>query len=685
MNKKGNVMKKLLIFFVIIAILFGIYSLFFSEKAKNMGYYIDRSIKLISYDDLRKTNIREDHIDDLIVMFNDKLSVEEIKEINHQFNLSNLLTDFIDSISGKENQEYNVYIYEDLLVNFEDNVTEEQIKAIEEEYNINLRLNSSYSDKDKLFIFRNTNNQDSFELIRMLNKLTDESIIEYAQPSYLYSIPEQFGKESGGASSTNSNTGIGISKEKPWIPNDPMYKEQWNFEDINTGLAWTKTKGKDAVVAVIDTGVSSKGEDLEQSRFVEGYNFVKNNKDATDDHGHGTHVAGTIAQTTNNGKGVAGVAPEARIMPLKVLNKNGFGNLADIAEAIKWSADHGANVINMSLGGGGRNQVMEDAVKYAQKKGVVVVAAAGNENRNKASYPAYYKGVVSVASYGPDGKRAFYSNYGDGVRISAPGGSDRAGKGHKGKILQETLTGYEWFQGTSMASPHVAGVAALIHSAGVKDADKIIDILYKSAHKVDGDNKNEFGAGKVDAKEAVYKAKGISTGDGGELNMSTTNLFIYIAAAIIAMIVFFMWYNRMNSLSRVYELSFLPFFIGIVISTVGFIIPALFASNTLTALLSSSLPHFDNILFGVMTPLFHSALIPILFVLLFSGSKGLRSFAVAVAVGFATVLIVDALILFDDVAIIPNLTGIQIIDRLFLLFNALISALFGMAAVRRAV
>ncbi len=684
MKKKGNVMKKLLVVFVIIAILFGIYSLFFSEKAKNMSFYIDGSTKLISYDELRRTNVRDDHIDDLIILFNDKLSVDEIKSINQQFNLSNLLTDFIDSITGQD-KEYNVFIYEDLIVNFENNVTKEQIESIEEEYGIRLKLNSQFSTNEKLYIFQNTKNLSSDELIKVLNRLTDEGTIEYAQPSYMYSIA-QFGKETGNSSSTNnSTTGAGIKREKPWAPNDPMYKEQWNFKDINMGLAWTKAKGKDTVVAVIDTGVSSKGEDLEQSRFVEGYNFVKNNKDATDDHGHGTHVAGTIAQTTNNGKGVAGIAPEAKIMPLKVLNKNGFGNLADIAEAIKWSADHDANVINMSLGGGGRNQVMEDAVKYALKKGVVVVAAAGNENRNKASFPAYYKGVVSVASYGPDGNRAFYSNYGDGVRISAPGGSDRAGKGHKGKILQETITGYEWFQGTSMASPHVAGVAALIHSAGVKDANKIIDILYKSARKVDGDSKNEFGAGKLDAKEAVYKAKGLSTREGGELTMSTPTLFIYIAAAIIALILFFIWYNRMSSLKRVYELSFVPFFIGIIISTVGFVIPALFASNTFTALLSSSLPHFDNILFGVMTPLFHSALIPIIFILLFSGSKGLRSFAVAVAVGFATVLVVDALILFNDVAIIPNLTGIQIIDRLFLIFNGLISLLFGMAAIRRTI
>ncbi|MFW5800146.1 MAG: S8 family serine peptidase, partial [Spirochaetota bacterium] len=364
--------------------------------------------------------------------------------------------------------------------------------------------------------------------------------------------------------------------------------------------------------------------------------------------------------------------------------------ITDIAEAIKWAADNGANVINMSLGGGGRTQVMEDAIKYAMKKGVVVVAAAGNENRSKASYPAYYEGVVSVASYGPKGDRAFYSNYGDGVRISAPGGDDKAGMGEKGKILQNTIKigkpgqeEYAYYQGTSMASPHVAGVTALIMSSGVKDAEKVKNILYESARKVDNDPKNYFGAGKLNAKDAVKMAIGkTDTSSTPDLTMGTIKMFIYIVATIIALVLFFMWYSKMKNLQKSDSLSFLPFIIGILISTIGLIIPALISNSVFAQYLSSPLHHIDNMLFGTYTPLFHSALIPIVVMLFFAGNKFLRSFATALAIGFAVVLTVDAFVLFSDVALIPDISGLHIIDRIFLIINALICLVLGIVATK---
>ena len=138
--------------------------------------------------------------------------------------------------------------------------------------------------------------------------------------------------------------------------------------------AWDKTKGKGITVAVIDTGIS-RVRDLVETKFVPGYDFVNDRVEATDDYGHGTHVAGTIAQATNNGYGVAGIAYEASLMPLKVLNEYGGGTVADIAEAIKFAADKGANVINMSLGGGGESQLMKQAIDYAHQKGAVIIAA----------------------------------------------------------------------------------------------------------------------------------------------------------------------------------------------------------------------------------------------------------------------------------------------------------------------
>ena len=177
-----------------------------------------------------------------------------------------------------------------------------------------------------------------------------------------------------------------------------MYKHQWHFDMVNAEDAWLRTQGEGVVVAVIDTGVSpgklpsgqssrwKRVPDLKETGFVDGWNFVDNNNDPSDGNGHGTHVAGTIAQSTNNGFGVAGLAPKAKIMPIKVLSDRGSGTVADIANGIRFAADHGAKVINMSLGGGLYSSTLARAVKYAHDKGVVVACAAGNGSRAKVEY-----------------------------------------------------------------------------------------------------------------------------------------------------------------------------------------------------------------------------------------------------------------------------------------------------------
>ena len=308
-------------------------------------------------------------------------------------------------------------------------------------------------------------------------------------------------------------------------PNDPRYNEQWNFQMIGMESAWKRTQGKDVVVAVIDTGVAGgevkKGKpcrDFGQTTFVKGYDFVNKSADAFDDHGHGTHVAGTIAESTDNNEGVAGIAFKAKIMPLKVLSASGSGSSADIADAIRFAADNGANVINMSLGSAFPSDVIHKAVKYARKKGVVIVCAAGNSFGGKVGYPAAYPECIAVSAVGPNGNIAKYSSYGKEVAISAPGG-DMVDSGNPADgILQNTNfpesqggkgDDYYAFQGTSMASPHVAGVAALLVSQGINDPAQIREILEQTAQPKS--DKTKYGAGILSAVQATAKAEALGS------------------------------------------------------------------------------------------------------------------------------------------------------------------------------
>src|SRR5712692_1277213 len=153
-----------------------------------------------------------------------------------------------------------------------------------------------------------------------------------------------------------------------WVPDDPQFAQQWHLRAAGATSAWDSARGAGVTVAVIDTGVAPV-DDLDPARLLRGHNFLNDGDDARDDHGHGTHVAGTVAQTTDNGIGVAGMAPLARLLPLKVLGADGSGTSVAIADAIRWAADHGARVLNLSLGGGARSAAMADAVAYARSRG----------------------------------------------------------------------------------------------------------------------------------------------------------------------------------------------------------------------------------------------------------------------------------------------------------------------------
>jgi subtilisin family serine protease len=310
------------------------------------------------------------------------------------------------------------------------------------------------------------------------------------------------------------------------IPNDPYYSVQWNLHMVDAEGAWAHTTGVGTLVAVLDTGVYTSGDDgLNAVRT--GWNFIDGSSDTSDVYGHGTHVAGTIAQSTHNGQGAAGLAHGSTILPVKVLGDDGWGSSWAIASGMEWAADQGADVINLSLGSWGSSQLELDAVRYARDRGVVLVAAAGNESYGQLNWPAAYDGVISVAAVDSDGDRASYSNWGDGLDISAPGGVywDGDGDGWYDGIWQEVWSGSGWavegWQGTSMASPHVAAAAAMLKSLGVDDPDYIEEILEASAwDRGNGGWDTDYGAGVLDVGAAVGFA--IDEGDNEAIGEEDT-------------------------------------------------------------------------------------------------------------------------------------------------------------------
>jgi hypothetical protein len=237
------------------------------------------------------------------------------------------------------------------------------------------------------------------------------------------------------------------------IPNDPRYAEQWALPAIGAPSAWGQipADAPKVTVAVIDSGVCTSHPDL-AGRIVNGWDFLENDAIPQDDFGHGCAVSGVIAANINDGIGIAGVAPNAQIMPLRVLNASGIGSYSNVAAAIVYAADNGAQIINLSLGGSNPSSTLESAVNYAISKGVVIVAAAGNNGAEGALYPAAYPNVIAVGSADPNLQHSSFSNYGSQIDTWAPGRD----------ILTTKRDGsYGLVSGTSFAAAHVAGAEAI--------------------------------------------------------------------------------------------------------------------------------------------------------------------------------------------------------------------------------
>lgn len=324
------------------------------------------------------------------------------------------------------------FVQDEVLVKFSPSTSKDARKIIHESHNAKLRQHVEALDVDVVQV-----NAGS-----VLDKVVDykkDKDVEYAEPNYIAKVSE--------------------------LTNDPKLSDgtQWGMFKTQAAAsgssAWNYAKSDVSVkVAILDTGIDQDHSDL-SSKIVSNKNCTSSTT-VDDLYGHGTHVAGIAAAVTNNTTGVAGMGYNARLMNVKVLGDDGSGAYSWIADCLTWAADNGASVVNMSLGGSFNSQTLQNAVNYAWNKGVVLSAAAGNSGSQSPSYPAYYANVIAVAATDSNDRKASWSNFGKWVDVAAPGVSIYSTLPNHANSIG-TLN-YGSLSGTSMASPHVAGLAALI-------------------------------------------------------------------------------------------------------------------------------------------------------------------------------------------------------------------------------
>ena len=412
------------------------------------------------------------------------------------------------------------YVPGEFIVKFKPNVTQQTISALNSTHGVSTIYTSPSAGLRRLRI------PSGKTVAEMVEIYQANGNVEYAEANYIAHVLK--------------------------APNDELYPLQWHLYNTSYGgiqaeSAWDISTGLGVVVAILDTGIAyedycEKGStetdrcyqqapDLAGTYFVAGYDFVNRDEHPNDDSisGHGTHIAGTVAQNTKNGIGTAGVAFDAYLMPVKVLDSSGAGTYADIAEGIIWATENGAQVINLGLGGSEPSNALENAIAYSYNRGVTLIAAAGNDGVGGVCYPAAYDDyVIAVGATRYDETLAYYSNYGLNLDLTAPGGDlnvDQNGDDYGDGILQQTYDkdgceiswGYCFMEGTSMAAAHVSAAAALLIAHGNTTSPAEVREALESTAEDKGPTgwDIEYGWGIVDAYAALqWETTGPGPGPG---------------------------------------------------------------------------------------------------------------------------------------------------------------------------
>jgi hypothetical protein len=335
----------------------------------------------------------------------------------------------------------------------------------------------------------------------MLSLLERNPDVEYAEPNYIRHIAQRTPDDPYFI----EQYALYNSGQEVGPPSSPQSGE--NRADIKAREGWEETLGsEDVIIAVLDTGVDFNHPDLDDKLLSTGYDFVNDDPDPTDDHWHGTHVAGIAAAETNNGEGIAGVAWNCKILPIKIADNTGSILVSTLIMGINWAVQNGADVINLSIGGPGSSQPERDAIRDAYNNGIVVVAAAGNAGV-ATDYPAAYDECMAVAATDYDDLRPSWSNYGPEIDVAAPG--EDVFSLYPTNLVSPPFLPYAWGTGTSASVPHVSGLAALIKSIkgeilSVEDIMNIIRFTADDVNSANNPGRDDFiGYGRIDMRIAL--------------------------------------------------------------------------------------------------------------------------------------------------------------------------------------